>query len=313
MPKARSAVAAMSIRATGSRRCSDAAHFRLPMLGDDSSPTEAPPPPADPRVVVGRYATAQAARERSLVPLAMGAVCWLEPDPEASRPGGEILLVEPASARVVREQLARFERESAYWPPRPPHEPPAADPHHGLFPPLLWGFAIVGVFRVQQLAPGLTDLWMLDAQAVWRSGELWRPFTALFLHADIGHLVSNLVSGWFILRTWFCLEPLWSAWARLLGAATVANALLAALALSGGHRSLGASTLVFAGLGLLTGRALRRQGQPGRWRPLLIPAAAGFAMLGLYGAGGPQTDVLAHVVGFICGVITAALAKRGRR
>ena len=283
------------------------------MLGDDSNPTEAPPPPADPRVVVGRYATAQAARERSLVPLAMGAVCWLEPDPEASRPGGEILLVEPASARVVREQLARFERESAYWPPRAPHEPPTADPHHGLFPPLLWGLAIVGVFRVQQLAPELTDLWMLDAQAVWRSGELWRPFTALFLHADIGHLISNLVSGWFILRTWFCLEPLWSAWARLLGAATVANALVAALALSGGHRSLGASTLVFAGLGLLTGRALRRQGQPARWRPLLIPAAAGFAVLGLYGAGNAQTDVLAHVVGFISGVITGSLAKRGRR
>ncbi|MCF3651336.1 rhomboid family intramembrane serine protease [Synoicihabitans lomoniglobus] len=271
-------------------------------LTDDEAP--------DDRIVVGRYASHPAAQERSLVALAMGEACWLEPDPEAVRPGGQILLVAPASAAIVREQLARFERESAYWPPRAPVEPTPDNPHRGLFPPLLWGLAIVWVYRMQQIAPGITDWGMLDARAVWHSGELWRPFTALFLHADIGHMVSNLISGWFILRTWFCLEPLWSAWARLLGSSVLANALVAIIALSGGHHSIGASTTVFAGLGLLTGRALRRRGQPGRWRPLLIPAAAGLAILGLYGAGDAQTDVLAHVAGFGCGTAIAALIKR---
>ncbi|WP_221031557.1 rhomboid family intramembrane serine protease [Actomonas aquatica] len=272
-------------------------------------PDPATAPDADDRVIIGRYRRAAAARERSLVVLAAGEECWQETQTdEASGATTEVLLVRPAAASHLREQLARFERESAYWPPRPPPtEPPPDDPHRGLFPPLLWGLAIVGLFRVQQLAPDLTEFWLLDARAVWAQGQFWRPFTALWLHADIGHLLSNLIAGWFILRTWFCLEPLWSGWARLLGAATVANLLLAAVAFSGGHRSLGASTLVFAGLGLLTGRALRRRGQPGRWRPLLIPAAAGAAMLGLYGAGGVQTDVLAHVLGFACGTATGAL------
>ncbi len=260
----------------------------------------------DPRVVVGRYAHHQAARERSLVPLAMGVTCWLEPDPaEDARPGSEVLLVEPATAPAVREQLARFERESTYWPPRAPIEPAPSDPHRGLFPPLLWALLLVAVFRGQQVSPALTEGGLLDARAIVSGGEIWRAFTALWLHADVGHLLSNLVSGWFVLRTWFCLVPLGRGWAQLLGAATLANLLLAIAAQAGGHRSLGASTLVFAGIGLLTGRALRRRGQPGRWRPLLIPAAAGFAVLGLYGAGDANTDVLAHVAGFLCGVATA--------
>ncbi len=240
----------------------------------------------------------------------MGETCWLEPDPDPSRPGGQLLLVTPAAAPAVRQQLARFERESAYWPPRAPIEPPPADPHRGLFPPLLWALGLVAVFRAQQVDPAFTELGLLDARAVTQTGEIWRPFTALFLHADIGHLLSNLVAGWFVLRTWFCLTPLWSGWLQLLGSATLANLVLALSAQSGGHRSLGASTLVFAGLGLLTGRTLRRRSQPGRWRPLLLPAAAGLTLLGLYGAGDAHTDVLAHAAGFACGAIIAALFRR---
>ncbi len=275
------------------------------MAGESEAPHPAPDP-TDDRVVVGRYRAGRSSREHSLVVVAIGEECWLEPDPAAPA-HYEFLLVSPAAASHVREQLARFDRESAYWPPRAPIEPPPADPHRGLFPPLLWALMLVGVFRAQQVAPALTDACLLDARAIVRGGELWRPFTALFLHADVGHLVSNLVSGWFVLRTWFCLTPLVRGWAQLLGAATVANLLLAFASQSGGHRSLGASTMVFAGIGLLTGRALRRRGQPGRWRPLLIPAAAGLSVLGLYGAGGAQTDVLAHVAGFLCGTATGAL------
>lgn len=261
-------------------------------------------------MVVGRYAHPGAARERSLVPLAMGETCWLEPDPDPAHPERQLLLVTPDAAPAVREQLARFERESAYWPPRAPIEPPPADPHRGLFPPLLWALALVAVFRAQQVDPAFTELGLLDARAVTQAGELWRPFTALFLHADIGHLLSNLVAGWFVLRTWFCLTPLWSGWLQLLGAATLANTVIALAAQSGGHRSLGASTLVFAGLGLLTGRALRTRHHRRHWRPLLVPAAAGLTLLGLYGLGDAQTDVLAHGVGFLCGTTVAVFAPR---
>lgn len=72
------------------------------------------------------------------------------------------------------------------------------------------------------------------------------------------------------------------------------------------YRSLGASTAIFAGLGLLTGRAIRivvRADHPHRWRSVFVPLAAGLTMLGLYGAGGIHIDVLAHVTGFGAGLL----------
>ena len=94
-------------------------------------------------------------------------------------------------------------------------------------------------------------------------------------------------------------------WLRILAAALAGNLASVALHHGDSYRSLGASTAVFAGLGLLTGRAVRvaaRAGPRRRVRPMLVPLGAGLAVLGLFGAGDVHIDVLAHATGFGAGL-----------
>jgi membrane associated rhomboid family serine protease len=68
------------------------------------------------------------------------------------------------------------------------------------------------------------------------------------------------------------------------------------------HRAVGASTAVFAALGLLAGfgwgqRLGVRDRRLYRWAPLF----AGICLLALLGAGNEQVDVLGHLLGFTAG------------
>lgn len=255
----------------------------------------------------GVYATSSAGFERGLVALAIDAPFWLMPAGEGFR-----LLVRPEDAARVREQLGWFELESAGWPPpRIVEETPAR--RLDLFTPLLWVLAVMTSFWMQGWARGWTAAGAMDAGAVFERGEVWRPFTALFLHADVGHLVSNALSGLFVFSAVVTTMGRLRGWMLLASAAVAGNLAAAALHFGGEYRSLGASTAVFAALGLLTGRAVRammRVEHPQRWRAVFVPLAAGVAVLGLYGAGEQRVDVLAHVTGFAAGLGLGFVAGR---
>ena len=93
------------------------------------------------------------------------------------------------------------------------------------------------------------------------------------------------------------------AWASVLAAAAAAN-LLNAFIQPVTHSSVGASTAVFATLGLLSAYAWRkRAGQGDRWAYRWAPLVAGVILLGFTGAGGERTDVLAHLTGFAMGAL----------
>ena len=84
-------------------------------------------------------------------------------------------------------------------------------------------------------------------------------------------------------------------------AATLANALNAAVQ-SPEHRSIGASTAVFAALGLLTAYTWRRgflRETP--WRGRIAPIVAGIGLLAFTGTAGENTDLTAHLFGFVAG------------
>ncbi len=261
-------------------------------------------------VEAGVYSTSAEGFEHGLVVLAMGESYYLAPSDNGYR-----LLVEPAALAAVREQLAYFDRESIGWPPRPAVEERSVR-RLELFTPLLWAFLVMAVFWGQGAWPGMwEEAGALDPRAVFDQGEWWRLATALFLHADVGHLVGNVLSGVFVFAAVVSTIGRRRGWLLLALASLAGSLAVAALNYPGPYRSLGASTAVFAGLGLLTGRAIRvlqRPGRPHRWRTVLGPLATGLTLLGLYGAGEVHTDVGAHLTGFAAGLVlgfAAALAR----
>ncbi len=138
--------------------------------------------------------------------------------------------------------------------------------------------------------------------ALIRAGEWWRTITALTLHSGFRHLIGNLVFG--TLFGLFAGRLLGSgvAWLTILLAAALGN-VLNSLLLDAAHRSVGASTAVFAALGLVAGYVWRgKLMAQDRWAYRVGPIVGGFALLMYTGTGGENTDVGAHLMGFLCGL-----------
>jgi membrane associated rhomboid family serine protease len=150
-------------------------------------------------------------------------------------------------------------------------------------------------------------------QSAVSAGELWRTVTALTLHVELAHVGGNLAFGAFF--GWFIGRYLGVGvgWLTVLAAAAGANALGAWLQ-GPDHRSLGASTAVFAALGALVAYTWRRgfwRGTP--WRARIAPIVAGLGLLAFTGTGGENTDLGAHLFGFCVGFgagLVLALARR---
>jgi membrane associated rhomboid family serine protease len=220
------------------------------------------------------------------------------------------LFVADTDASFARQQLERYEREN------PPRAPPAQHPplhRHAAIGSLAYAFALVLLGYLAGI--GALDADWLDAGALKagkvRSGELWRAVTALTLHLDVAHLIANL--GFGMLFGYFAGQLLGAgvAWGSILGAAALAN-LLTALLQTPAHTSAGASTAVFATLGLLAAYGWRqRHALAERWAYRYAPIIAGVALLAFLGVGGERTDVLAHLAGFVSGTIAGAWHGRG--
>jgi rhomboid protease GluP len=143
------------------------------------------------------------------------------------------------------------------------------------------------------------SLGSLDAGA---RGEWWRAVTALTLHLDQEHLLGNVLFGAVAGIAASRLLGPGVAWASILGAAALAN-YAEILVTPITHRAVGASTAVFAALGMLSGMAWRqrltlRERLWYRWAPLI----AGICLLTLLGAGSAHVDVLGHALGFLFGL-----------
>lgn len=137
--------------------------------------------------------------------------------------------------------------------------------------------------------------------ALIRDGEWWRTVTALTLHSGIRHLLGNLVFGVFFGIFAGRLLGSGVAWLTVLVSAAVGNA-ANTLLLESTHRSIGASTAVFATLGLLAGYVWRGQLMAqDRWSTRFGPIVGGLALLMFTGTGDENTDIGAHLMGFVCG------------
>jgi rhomboid protease GluP len=141
----------------------------------------------------------------------------------------------------------------------------------------------------------------MDAGLV-ATGEWWRAVTALTLHGDLGHLVGNSLFG--AVFGIFAGRHLGSgfAWLLIVVCGAVGNLLDAALQPED-FRSIGASTATFATVAIV-GAFVWRRGyyRAIDWRRSVAPVFAAIALLAFTGLAGENTDVVAHVMGFLAGL-----------
>jgi len=133
-------------------------------------------------------------------------------------------------------------------------------------------------------------------------GEWWRAVTALCLHVSAVHLLGNLIFGSVFLMLLAQVTGAGLAGLSMVAAGAAGNA-LNAFVHSPSHTSIGASTAIFAGLGLLA--ALRQVWRPDRSYFMLrnwAPLAGGVTLLLFLGFSGENTDILGHVMGFVSGI-----------
>ena len=140
-----------------------------------------------------------------------------------------------------------------------------------------------------------------------REGEWWRTITALTLHSGVRHLLGNLRFGVFFGIFAGRLLGSGVAWLAIVIAAALGNT-ANVLLLDSTHRSIGASTAVFATLGMLAGYVWRGQFMAqDRWSTRFGPVVGGLALLMFTGTGDQNTDIGAHLLGFVCGFGTGML------
>lgn len=232
----------------------------------------------------------------SLVLVSQAIDCTIVVDSDSGRWG---LAVEPADVSRACSTLRQYLRENRGWLLRP------AVTLRELrfdFSVLVW-CAVLGVIHwlATGRAPGLVTAGEMQGTAFW-SGDWWRLFTAVTLHADAAHLATNLVTGFVILG--FAFARFGAPIGLLAGWITgAAGNLLGALLYEPGFHGLGASGMVLGALGLLTTQAL------GDWKRdptaprRLAGSLAGGVMLFLLLGSSPHSDAVAHLGGFLAGVM----------
>ena len=260
--------------------------------------------PVSPRY--GYHLTKQQARLWALVLDSRAIPCCIEADGER----WQLLVPENQSESALRE-LQLFEKANFNWPPPPPPHHPAAGSLLSTLSVLLLiacfhNLTLMGVTLPGRGIVDLYDLGAANAGAI-KSGQWWRLITPLTLHSGIVHLLSNLtIGGTFIAL--LCREVGGGlAWLLLLLSAAVGNH-INALVQAPNHNSVGASTAVFGAVGILATISMVRYRQhlQQRW---FVPVAAGLALLAILGTEGKETDLGAHLFGFLAGLCFGTVAE----
>lgn len=259
--------------------------------------------PFSPWVCVFSDVNHQPIAEARLVLSAVGIECAV-----AQVDGAWCLFAPPARSQAARQQLERYRLENL--------------PRRGATPMVVFDNGWPGVLGC------LLVLWMLPALEAWglfdanlreagrldvgqvMQGEWHRVVTALTLHADLAHLIGNSLFGavfGLLLGRYFGSG---FGWLLALGCGILGNAMNVALRPEH-FLALGASTAMFASVGLIGAFAWRRGYFRGRGlRRGAAPLFGGFALLTFLGLGGINADVLGHVAGFCCGVVVGGAVAR---
>lgn len=249
---------------------------------------------------VGQFPSLAEAYDHGLVILAMGEACRVT---AAEAAGTYELQAETVATPKIFPELQAYQLESQ--PPAPSLEGFRHAAGIGLS--LAWVLLLGFCYYLQGTHPVWEAKLVSSSRGLIAEGQWWRPFTALFLHGDLSHLMGNLVTGVIfgtLVSRWI---GSWRAWSLTLLCGSLGNAMTSWLTYPAEFISLGASTAVFAAVGILSGLGVAetiRARLRLSWIKVATPFLAGLVILGMMGGNhSSQTDVLGHVFGFGTGVV----------
>ena len=215
--------------------------------------------------------------------------------------GGWGLLVAGKDHQNALNAIHQYRLENRRWPWRQQVLRPGILFDWGS---LAWVLLLVLFFWLNARAD-LRSAGMMDSPAV-AQGQWWRVFTAIWLHADLGHLATNASIGLVLLGL---AMGRYGTGAGLLAVylTGAGGNLIAWLLSSEPHRSLGASGMVLGSLGLLAVQSFSLWRQTPQAAKYILSGIVGGVMLFVLLGLTPGTDVLAHFGGFATGLLLGGL------
>lgn len=218
-----------------------------------------------------------------------------------------VLAVDGAHSIDASEQIRLYDAENRGWPPQLAQMPTVSSGALGM----LVYIAVLIIIYLMSNAGAFGYDWYGAGRVDGRlmlHGEWWRSVTALTLHADLGHLAGNVffgsVFGLFTAR----LLGEGTGWSLILAGGTLGN-VTNVLLQDPSHRAIGASTAVFAALGVLTAYTwMHRRDSRYQRAYRMAPLVSGLVLLAYFGTGDARTDIVAHLTGFSWGLVGGLLA-----
>jgi rhomboid protease GluP len=228
----------------------------------------------------------------------------------SSEDGGWALLVAQADVERSLRCLRQYHLEN----PRPPWRQEVL--HSGLlfdWVSLCWVLLVVVFFQLDLQTP-LREAGLMDSALVAK-GQWWRLFTAMWLHADLGHLASNVAFGIVLLGLamgrYGTGVGLLAAYLAGFGGNIIAGLFWGVLS-GQPHQSLGASGMVMGCLGLLATQSFTLWKRTPQATKAMLTGISGGVMLFVLLGLAQESDIMAHLGGFLTGLGLGAVLTLAR-
>jgi len=220
-----------------------------------------------------------------------------------------VIKVSPLHEHRALREIAAFMEENSDWPPYSPKKNLSLPVLTKYQPPTILMMGALVIFYVITGPWSDGNAWFsegaVSGRQILEHGQCYRLVTALTLHADVVHLVGNIIIGGVLVHFLCRLLGNGLGWFLILASGTLGN-LMNILLHGNSHNSVGFSTAVFGTIGILSGyQAISKRSAA--LKQILLPLAAGAGLLAFLGAGGPRTDLGAHFFGLLAGAALGGL------
>jgi membrane associated rhomboid family serine protease len=220
-----------------------------------------------------------------------------------------VIKVSPLHEKRALQEIAAFMEENSDWPPYRPKKKVQLPVLTKYQPPTILMMGALVMFFI------ITGPWSdgsnwfsqgaVSVKQFLEHGQWYRLVTALTLHADVVHLVGNIIIGGVLVHFLCRLLGNGLGWFLILASGILGN-FMNILMHGNNHNSVGFSTAIFGTIGILSGYQAASK-RSAALKEILLPLAAGAGLLAFLGAGGPRTDLGAHFFGLLAGGVLGAL------